>query len=588
MGDHGGLDPRTDADELLAQVRKSTKSRLLSDVLPGPENAARRQQVISSGRLNVGKLRALVSVQAVPGTDDYEVLHTSAMIHDPGLSTDLIDEIADFANAATKPRQQQIALFWRVYRAEGIIHNAISKLAALLAGSGRFKVRKAKKGKKQKAQEQLQALLDEFVRNVNNAPIDGVVKGGRGLKALTQQAVRQALVEGDWIGRAVWTKHEVPNEGTFSLPMTIQSISMANIEPVEELAGTGIEAYYWVPDQALIRQLENSKDKQIQALLKKYLPKDLLAQLKKNRKVLLDPALLLHVKNGGVDFDPFGESFIEPAIFAIAYKRAVENLDFVTIKSLVNRMVVLKVGSDDKESPYFDASVQLTRALQLQQQLEDPEANMLMIWQGPDLDVLEVGSHNSIQNLDERHRLGDLKIIRATGMPTAILDGTNDGTKSSGMAAMLGVSAALDPLQTAMEQSWTSLGERIAMENGFETFDIVFEFDNSLQLDRIEEWNQRRLDYQGGAMSIRDYLAAIGFDPEAVYLRKCMEKGLEPGVAKWEEVFMPVQGLPGQGAGGPPGTGPGKPPGGGRTPDAVTGKPTPEREPEANTPTEHK
>lgn len=589
------VEVRNDPEQILAEYRKQKPSAIfLSEVLPGPQNAGLRVKVAQDGVLRSasGRMETRVVTKKIDGTDEYEVLHTAAIARDPGLSTDLIQEIQDFTTPNSQGKAQRVEQYWRIYNTEGIINNTIEKLAALLAGGGRFKVRKARKGKKQKAQEQLQLILDEFVKNVNNAPLDGVVTGARGLKAVTQQAVRQALVEGDWIGRTVWTEHQVGTEGTFSLPMTIQSITTAQVEPVEELIGMGIEAFYWVPPSSVLQQVENPKDKNVKQLLKKYFPKDVISQLKKDRKYFLDPALLLHVKHSGVDFQPFGVSLIEPALLSIAYKRAVESLDIVTIKNLINRMVIVKVGTSDPNSPYRDAQVQLVRAQLMQSLLEDPGPNMLMVWQGDDVDTVEVSAHNSIEDLDERHRLGDQKIIRATGIPTAILDGTNDGSKASGMASMLGIAARLDGLQSSMEQIWTTLGERIATENGFDQFEVIFEFDNSLQLDRMEEWNQRRLDYQTGALTIYDYLLALGYDPDAVYLRKCFEKGMEPGSTTWEQVFAPLAGLPGQGKVGPdgkavpPGAGPGKPIGDGRTPNNVTGNPNPDRPAETNSPEE--
>lgn len=587
---------RDNPEAILESYRKQKPNAyFLSDLLPGPENAAKRQQIIQSGRTvsRGGQYEVKLATRQIPGTEEYEVISTAAIARNPGLSSTLIDEIDDFADASERPRAQQIDLLWRIAKRDGLISNAVAKVSALISGGGRFKVRRAKKGKKQKAAEQLQVILDAFTKNVNNAPVDGVVQSTRGLKAVTQQAVRQALVEGDWIGRAVWTQHEVPNEGKFNLPMTIQSISMKHIEPVEELAGTNIEAFYWVPDDALIRALEKPKDPEVGKLLKKYIPREMLTKLKKDKRVLLDPALLLHVKHRGAPTDQLGESIITPALFSIAYKRAVESLDLVSIKNLINRLVIVKVGNSDPQSPYRDAQTQLVRAQQMQDALEDPSPNMLIVWQGDDVDVVDVGAETQVLSLDRRHEIADQKIKMSVGVPDAILAGQNSGDKASGLAAIIGATAMLDELQSALEQVWTTLGERIALENGFEAFEIIFEFDNSMMLDRTEEWNQRRLDYQGGVLSIRDYIASLGYDPDAVFQQKCFEKGLDPATATWEQVFTPLAGLPGQGKVGPdgkavpPGMGPGKPAGQGRTPDDVTGKPTPERAPESKSPVEN-
>jgi hypothetical protein len=590
-------DRRDDPDAILEAYRKAKPHALfLRDFLPGDGMAARRAQIVATGKVRsaTGKYEFRVATRPIEGTEEHEVISTAAVARNPGLTSDLIDGIQDFTDATERSGTQLYDLLWRIYKRDGGLSNAINKMAALIAGGGRFKVRKAKKGKKQKAQEQLQAILDEFAKRVNNAPLDGVVTGTRGLKAVTQALVRQALVEGDWIGRTVWTKHDVPNEGTFSLPMTIQSISMKYIEPVTELAGTNIEAFYWKPEEAFIRAVENPPTPELRKIIKKYVPSDMLSKLKRDKKVFLDPALLLHVKHRGATNEAMGESFIAPAMFALAYKRAVESLDLVSISNLINRMVILKVGSSAEHSPYRDPTVQLVRAQLMQDLVEDPGPNMLIVWQGDDVDVLDVGAHDAVLDLDGRHQIANEKIKDATGLPDIITKGSSEGSKSSGTAAMLAAAIMGDELQSAVAECWTTVGERIAIENGFDAFEIIFEFDNQLMLDRTEEWNQRRLDYQMGVLPIREYIAALGYDPDAVFQRKCVEQGLDPATATWQEVFVPLAGLPGQGTPGPdgkalpPGQGGTKPPGQGRTPDGVTGKPTPERAPESKSPEPNK
>jgi hypothetical protein len=594
VADYSGRDKRERADEIIAEMRKQGRT-LLGDLLPGPENAGRRQELANKGVFKAPRTgkELRVATMPIPGTDEREVIAVAAVTRDYGTTDDLISEINDFVTSSSQNRQAQIDLYWRVVRSEGLVAQAVGKLAALLSSGGRFKVRKARKGKKQKATEELQAMLDEFARNVNNAPEDGVVKGARGLQALTQQAVRQALVEGSWIGRMVWTEHPVTTLGkSASLPMTIQSLSVKYVEPVDELVKHGIEAFFWVPENDLLQQYNAPKYKELKPILKKYLPRDVVKQLQNNNgRVWLDPALLLHVRHRAVDTEPFGESIIKPALFAIAFKRAVETLDLVSTKNLINRLTIVMVGNSEPGSPYADANVQKQRAALMQEFFADPGPNMTIVWQGDDVEVVDVGAGDTL-NLDGRHKVAESKVKYAIGVPDALLAGTSDGSKASGFASLLAASAQLEELQTHFEQTWTTVGERIALENGYTDVDIIYEFDNSMMLDRMEEWNQRRLDYQGGVLSIRDYIASLGYDPDAVFTQKCLEQGLDPNTATWKEVFVPLAGLPGQGTPGPdgkampPGMGGNKPPGQGRTPDGQTGKPTPERAPEDKKPTE--
>ncbi len=567
---------KNNPDSVLADMQQLPR---LEAFLPGAEFAAARDAILNTGYWDQAGAKNRMRVLTRPTADGgHEILAMAAVARDPGVTQDYIDAIQDFLPGSVKPKAEEVEQYWNIYLNEGLINNAINKIAAILSGGGRYKVRFARKGKKQDAQERLQACLDEFVRKVNNAPLDGTVTGSRGLQAVIHQAIRQTMVEGDWIGRTVWTEHEVPNFGTFSLPMTIQSISMANIVAIDELAGTGIEAYYWKPDQKLIQQLDSPKNKDIRALLKKFVPSDILSKLKRDKQVLLDPALLLHVKHRGVDARPFGESFIKPALGGIAFKRAVEALDIVCMQNLINRLTIVMVGSSDPKSPYSKTDVASARQALMKSFFDDPGPNMTIVWAGDDVKVEDVGAHEGMLDLDARHTIADGKIKIAIGVPEALLSGSSGDNKAAGWAAMIGSAAQLEELKNSLENICTTLGERIAVENGFDQFDIVFEFDNSLMTDRAEEWNQLRNDLVSGALSHHTFLAARGHDPDAEFRLKAVEQGLDPDAegTLWKDVFVPPQGLAGQGAeGGPPGSGPGKTPGSGQPAGNPDGKTTP-------------
>jgi hypothetical protein len=198
---------------------------------------------------------------------------------------------------------------------------------------------------------------------------------------------------------------------------------------------------------------------------------------------------------------------------------------------------------------------------------DDPGPNMTIVWAGDDVKVEDVGAHAGMLDLDNRHTIADGKIKIAIGVPEALLSGSTGDNKAAGWAAMIGAAAQLEELKNALENICTTLGERIAVENAFDQFDIVFEFDNSLMTDRAEEWNQLRNDLTAGALSYYTFLAARGIDPDAEFRLKAKEQGLDPDQEStlWKDVFVPPLGLPGQGAdGGPPGSGPGKTPGSGQ------------------------
>lgn len=519
---------------------------------------------------------------------DLQILQIAAVARDPGRSDDYIDTLQDLKTTG-RNRSTLVALYWNVYKNQGTVNNAVGKVSAILSAAGSFRVRNARKGKARKATETLTEVLYLWSRYVNSgtpSPIStksdqpGVITGARGLKAINHQAVRYALVEGSWVGRNVWTSVPLGSLGTFDLPMTIQSLSTANLEPIRELVGTGIEYFYWVPPSALLNQIRNPVNSDIGKLIKKFIPKDLLNPLKKDGKVLLDPALLMHVKNRGIDTESFGESFIQPALPAIAYAEAITRLDLVSMQNLINRLTIVMVGKDDVESLYRDPDVVAARAELMRTFFSDPGPNMTVIWSGDDVEVKDVGADKAVLDLNERFKIAEQKIRGSLGVPAALMDGVAADGKAAGWAATIGAAAQLEELANQFAGIWTNLGERIALENGFTDIDLVYEWDKTLLVDKIEERNQNRNDYVAGLLPIRTVLQALGKDPDAEFNQMCFEKGLEPGTALWKDAFEPPEGLQGQGAG--------KVPGNGRTPDSQTNKTSPERPPEAKTPIENK
>jgi len=107
--------------------------------------------------------------------------------------------------------------------------------------------------------------------------------------------------------------------------MNLQTFSAQHIEIAEGLEGTNIELLYWVPPAKLIQTLDSGRDPNVTKILTKILGTKVISELRANRKYLLDPALLLHIKHRGLGIEPFGQSLIEPALSDIRYKRALDS-----------------------------------------------------------------------------------------------------------------------------------------------------------------------------------------------------------------------------------------------------------------------
>jgi hypothetical protein len=562
--------------DLIGDLPTQTMSgrMMLEDLFGGEENATLRHEIVSTGKYAArnGKKELRIQTRA---TDDgkHEIVALAALSRDPGKSSDYLETVADFSGLGLKPTTNlsvKVKQYREIYRHEGIINNAVNKIAALIGVGGRYKVRHARRGKSRKALDDLQMLLDYLTVNVNSASLSGVVTSERGMKSVIHSGVRHALVEGDWVARQQWTKVKLGTVGEVSLPLTLQTISISNLEPVVELSGLG-ELWYWKPESSLMNLITNgSKVKEINDVIQDLVDNKMRAELKKNQKVLLTPALLLHVKHRGFATDPVGESIIESAKLGIRFSRSLTAVDLVSMENVINRLTIVQVGSADPKSPYSKADVAAARAALMQSFFEDISPSMVIVWQGDDVKVTDVGSSQSVLELNERYRIADQKIKMALGLPDALLIGSMGDGSGATWASMVGAAAQMQELANSFASVLTTLGERVAMENGYDGVDLLWEFDASLMADYKDTRTQNRSDYVLGLASIHSMIAAAGRDPDAEFLMKCKERDLNPDTTTFEEAFSPPQGLQGQAPGGIQGQGEGKDPGAGREKDDGT------------------
>lgn len=581
-----------------------TRRIRLSELFAGEDYAHIRNAVLKDGHFHDKQSGRKLYVQTVPiagvqADEDREIVAIAAVARDPGITQDYIDSIQDYLNKTQGSRAKTIQQYWNIYRQNGIVNNAVNKYAALLSVGGRFNVRSVRKGKQQKALDNAEYILDYFNRNVNAPVADGIATPSRGLKALTEQGIRIALVEGDFMAREVWNNHAVGTLGSFSLPLTIQTLSMEFMSPLDAMGGLG-EFWYWTPPstiKSLITGDVGDLPKPAKNILKQLFDKDLIKQVKNDGKALLDPALLLHVKHRGSDRDIYGESFIEPAKQGIRYMDSVTNTDMVSMESVINRLLIIMVGSSDPASPYSKADVAVSRTQLMQSFFEDSGPSMTIVWQGDDVKVEQVSAMDNILDLEKQHKIAERKVVIALGIPSALLDGTTNDGSSAAWASLIAASGMAEHLGGSFARIWTELGIRILEENNFTDIDIEYEYDRSNLVDKEQERNQNRNDYTIGLLSIRSAVAAAGRDPDAEFFQRCQERGLDPEATTWEVAFMPPQGLQGQGAPSdtqndqlsetpssptaptapaapakPRGQGPGKVPGNGRTPNDQVGK----------------
>jgi hypothetical protein len=347
------------------------------------------------------------------------------------------------------------------------------------------------------------------------------------------------------------------------------------------------EIWYWRPPSDFINALRSTDGMTpaVRKMIKGLVRGPVLKQLLDTGRAELTSALLTHVRHRGNPRSVYGTSFIEAAKGGIRFYRSVVNTDLVSMESVINRLMIVSVGSSDPNSPYSKQDVAIARTQLMQSFFEDPGPNMTIVWQGDDVRVQNVGAMDQLLDLEGRHAIGQGMIKNALGVPEALLSGTTTEGKAAGWASFIATTGQAEHLGGGFETVWTILGERMLLENGFTDIDIVFEFDRSHLGDKAQERNLNRQDYLAGLLSIKSILEASGRDAQAEYRQKAIEKGMDPDALEttWEMVFTPPAGLPGQAEGGVQG---GTPDQGGRPPegeaDTISDPPEEDRTTEEN------
>jgi len=484
----------------------------------------------------------------ITDSEGYVTAVAARISRTPSKSYDIVSDIGDFSITSTEDRDQKIQLFTQIYHKEGIVNNAINKTAALVSADGSFHVQRARKGNRKvtNVEEELMVLLNYWIKNVNARGMDSAVTGARGLAAVISQATRQALIEGSWIGYSQEKQVDVPSLGKrYTLPMFLQTMSTRYIIVPDGLVGTGLELFYWKPPRSVVNSIINPKDKDLQKVYNDAFTSDTISQLKKNGQVLLEKERVYHVKHRGLETEAFGESFIEPTIADLAYKRALQALDYVIVESMINRILIIKVGSDKPDSMYHNLEFAQKRLALLERMFDTVDPSMTILWAGPDIDVVDVGVHGQLPDLGSRYDFAGERLIYSLGVPIPLLVGDAQGQVWAGYE---GYKETLRELQNSFAQVLVSIGERIAATNGYEGVELIFEFDRAVLADQNAAADLALRTRKAGLSSIRKAISDLGGDFDSERRNRLIERGYDPDatdIPTDEELFEAPRGLPG-------------------------------------------
>ncbi|MBU8922618.1 MAG: hypothetical protein KOO63_12440 [Bacteroidales bacterium] len=486
------------------------------------------------------------------------VAMAAAVSRTPTKAETYLQDVPDLKATGGLTRAQKMALYQQIFRNEGAINNAIKKKAALVSQEGSFVVRAAKKGRGKSAgsaADDLLTLLNYWAEHVNSAAEESVITGSRGVRQVIRRGSRQAMIEGDLFLREMWSNISVPPLAgkSFKLPMFMQALPAAEVVISEDFESMGVELYYWEPSSDKVRALTSPTDPNVKKLINRVVSSDILSQLKKDRRALLDPALLMHIKHAGTDPEPYGHSDVEPALTDLAYSRALKSLDFVTIDSLINRMLVIKIGDENPDSAYHNLAVAQKRVNVFANLVRDVGPNMMVLWAGHDISTTDIGAHDAVLDTDNRQARAGSNVKLATGVPDPLLTGSAEGGNAVAWAGFVALGAVAAELQEEFAQALSQLGQRIAEQNNFKDVNLVWQFSHNLLADTEANSKIFIQAYDRGLVSRQTMIEELGKEYAVEKARKMEE---EPD----EELFAAPILQPG-GPGGNQGTEPGKQPG---------------------------
>src|SRR5690606_33326521 len=123
----------------------------------------------------------------------------------------------------------------------------------------------------------------------------------------------------------------------------------------------------------------------------------------------------------------------------------------------------------------------------------------------PDIDVVEVGAHESILDIDGRHEIAIERLLLSMGIPRALLDGGN--ATGEVWAGYEGLRETLRSLQNNWAACWVTMAERIAALNGYDDVELVYTASRSVLADQTAGADLALRARKAGGMSLRRFVA---------------------------------------------------------------------------------
>lgn len=469
-----------------------------------------------------------------------------------------LDQVAEYSNVSEEGKDD---LCWKLYENEGIVGSAIDSMIALCITAGFVKNCKNKDLKK---------ILDYWVANVNGfnseesvAKIEtaksdvGIVSSDSGLLSVCANAFLNQLVTGDAILLENWAKDvEVPGYSkSLTLPITVNVLDVRQVDFDDDMAMFGQEQLSYKINDEIKSIVKSGKKDGRYATVERFLSPDIINQIKKGADSILLPNILTtHFKRLGIGRTR-GRSWLQRAFPAIAQKKRLQALDAATIAGMIQRLTILMVGHENPASPFHSPAA--GRVAVLKNAIQKLPTNKMLLWSGPDLQVIDIGPDGKILSFENRFNEVDDSISLALGFPRILIDGASSGTSSRDWVVILKTINMLEQFRDVLKKRIEKWFRFIAIKNGFEEEVPLWSWSLMSLKDERTARTLIMKAYEDGLIGRGDAIEFLGWNSDDVITRHIQE-----GIDKLnEQIPLPLISFSKQGASATnPNTG-GRPPG---------------------------
>jgi len=447
-------------------------------------------------------------------------------------SWDYLKEVNDFKDVLESDIYKHIDVCNKLYRFEPIIGTSIDLFVDFSINS--FKI--------VSDNEELNKIIEYLIENVNKFPSQSgyLFAYPSGLKALAKEIASEWFISGNVFPYTTWSSSKIDSR-SYKLPNKIINLNPLSIkiDRAKEFLGavklTYSETGYYA-DSSGSRNNGTTINFNNEAKYTSNFNTNIV--LNANSERPLDHTKVYYITRKYSGFRLWGLPYLQKVFSAVMAKRKLRYLDDATIDGLVNYIIVFKVGSPDKDSPYHKVSA--NRLAALKNLLSNPQASNMIVWPH-DIDVMTVGPDGKVLEFKERYDTVNKDIVMSLGVPSALLDGSG-GNVNMTWVSILALVERLEEVRDAVGNYFTYLVGQVAKENKLEFNTLKIKWGPSNLRDEKTIKTLLLAFYDRGLLPIETTLFHGNYDSDEMFqlMKDEKKKGIDKYFQRRDVPFSPI------------------------------------------------